>query len=225
MVGRRRGGVCPGARVTRARRRTRGSRMTAAGASLPVAAQKRRTVDGPGLPGDALVELAGRDGRQRRIGGRIVLGAGRLPRWRAAGVRAPGWCRRLAEVAEDVAHGRNAARASITTPQLDAPQEFLVLPGGSSPRELNTQLVEELCRIDVGEAFKSAANDRPYHAKRLAAGPSTLGINGLQTHQGLGRGDGGRRHRQRCGGSHDQSLRGSPCKTSQRWMWPTVASS
>jgi hypothetical protein len=94
----------------------------------------------------------------------------------------------------------DAARASISTPQIDAPQECLVLPGGKSPRELNTQLIEKLRRIDAGEAFKSPANDRPYHAKRLDAGLAALGVDGLQMHQRLRRSDGGRRHRQLCGG-------------------------
>ena len=81
----------------------------------------------------------------------------------------------------------NAARKSISTPQIDAPQECLVLPGGKSPRELNAQLVEKLRGIDVGEAFKSPANDRPYHAKRLDAGLARLGVDGLQLHQRLRR--------------------------------------
>jgi len=51
------------------------------------------------------VEFVGRGGRERRIGGRIVLGVGGRPQWRAAGGRAAGWRRRLTEVGEDGAHG------------------------------------------------------------------------------------------------------------------------
>ena len=40
----------------------------------------------------------------------------------------------------------DAACASISTPEIDAPQERLVLPAGKSARELDTQLVEELRR-------------------------------------------------------------------------------
>jgi hypothetical protein len=61
------------------------------------------SVDSSWLPADALVELEGRDGRERRIGGRLVLGAGGLPQRRAAGRRDAGWRRRLTEVGEDVA--------------------------------------------------------------------------------------------------------------------------
>ncbi len=102
MVARRCGGVFRGVRVTRARWRVCAARMTAAGASQPGVAHRRRRRSW--LPGEALVEFVGRGGLEQRIGGGIVLGAGGLPQGRTAGGRDPGWRDRLAEVGEDVAY-------------------------------------------------------------------------------------------------------------------------
>src|SRR5678815_3921993 len=74
----------------------------------------------------------------------------------------------------------DATRECISTPQVNAPQERLVLSWGESARKLDAQFVEELRRVDVGEAFKSPANDGPCHAKCLDPGLARLRVNGLQ---------------------------------------------
>jgi putative tricarboxylic transport membrane protein len=61
----------PGARVTQVRRHARGSRLVAAGASPPrVARGWRSTIL---LPGEALVELVGRGGRETNIMGVFIV--------------------------------------------------------------------------------------------------------------------------------------------------------
>jgi hypothetical protein len=83
----------------------------------------------------------------------------------------------------------DAARECISTPQGNALQERLVLPRGESARELDAQFVEELRRVDVGEAFKSPANDGPCHTKRLDPGFARLRVDGLQPFRSLKCGD------------------------------------
>ena len=89
----------------------------------------------------------------------------------------------------------DAPRKCISTPQVDPPQQRLVLPWGESAWKLDAQFVEELRRVDVGEAFKSPANDWPYHAKRLDPGLARLGVDGLQRLRTLRCGDVGWLHR------------------------------
>ncbi len=70
---------------------------------LPRRACRRRMTTW--LPGEALIELVGRGGLERRIGWRILLNIGRLPPWRAAGGWDWWWCRGHTERGEDGAHG------------------------------------------------------------------------------------------------------------------------
>src|SRR3954447_21812674 len=74
----------------------------------------------------------------------------------------------------------DAACERISTPQLDAPHERLVLPRSESARKLDAQLFEELRCVDVGKAFKPPANDWPRHAERLHTGLAKLGVDGLR---------------------------------------------
>jgi hypothetical protein len=47
----------------------------------------------------------------------------------------------------------DASRTSVLAPAIHAPKEGFVLPGGKSTRELDTELLKDLHRVDVGKRF------------------------------------------------------------------------
>src|SRR6202790_3498362 len=67
--------------------------------------------------------------------------------------------------------------AGISPPDIHAPEERFVLLPGKSTGELDAQLFEELCGVDVWEPFKAAADGRPHHAQRLDSGMTALGVD------------------------------------------------
>lgn len=103
----------------------------------------------------------------------------------------------------------NTACASCLAPQIDPSDECFVLLAGKSTWKLDTQLLEELRGVDVGEFLQSAANDRPHYAERLDTGLASLGVDRLRLllHLRGCRGRGGWDHRlERGGGSRNKGL-------------------
>src|SRR6185437_1626311 len=81
----------------------------------------------------------------------------------------------------------HSSSPGIFAPGVDALEKARVLPAAEATRELQAELLEKLCGVDIWEPFESATHQRPDHPHRMVLRTAAGRVNDLRSFRQNGR--------------------------------------